>query len=291
LGEPRQRFSLVVTPDECPVRIFNSTTLTGPVDCPYDPLDPMAMSIEVDDVELDCDEQSVTGAGNNIDGFLGLYAGIRTSRNGVTVRDCKVSNFDVGIDYRDNADGRIERATVRRSGTAGIRVAGERHTVQTADVSNVRKPGGAGVLATGERHSILDSGITPHTSSADPHQAAGIRLEGSGGGGAITGNHVVFATTGIQIDSAVEEAALDGYLVRGNTVGAVSGDGIRVAGPMRNSTITLNEIEGFGPAHAAIKLQSKNLAGGAPATNDVSFNRIIGASSPTQTGVSLVGDT
>lgn len=291
LGEPRQKFSLVVTPDECPVRIFNSTTLTGPVDCPYDPLEPVAVSVEADDVELDCDEHSVSGAGNNIDGFLGRYAGIRTGRDGVEVSDCEVRNFDVGIDYRDNADGRIERATVRRSGTAGIRVAGERHTVQRADVSDVRKPGGDGILATGKRHSILDSEVNPHTSSAETRPAAGIRLEGSGGGvGSIADNAVVFATTGIQINSDVTDP-LDGYLVSGNSVGAVDGDGIRVTGPMRNSTITANEIEGFGTAHAAIKLQAKRIAAGAPATNIVSSNRIIGAGSPTQTGVSLVGDT
>lgn len=97
LVEDEQRFSLVVTPTECPVHIYNSTTLAGPVTCAAQPLEPVAVSIESDNVALNCNDQAIKGAGRRAADYLGRHTGIYTERTGVTISNCKVKKFDVGI--------------------------------------------------------------------------------------------------------------------------------------------------------------------------------------------------
>jgi len=108
LSEPPQTFSLVVTTGECPLRIYGSTTLTENVSCPRELLEP-AVSIEKENVLLNCSEQSVIGEGSNFDAnSLGLYAGIRTNRDRVTVRNCQVRGFDIGLHFIGGNNGVIE---------------------------------------------------------------------------------------------------------------------------------------------------------------------------------------
>ena len=98
-----QAFSLVVTPDACPLRIYTDTVLSGPVACPdepehpLEPLEPNAVIVEADDVTLDCAGHSITGAGNRESDYAGTHTGIYSNRDRVTVRNCDVESFDTGI--------------------------------------------------------------------------------------------------------------------------------------------------------------------------------------------------
>ena len=286
LAEPPQTFSLVATPDGCPLRVYDDATLTAPVSCPYEPLEPLAVSLEGDGVELDCDNFAITGAGPNVDGFSGAYAGVRSLRDDTAVRRCQISAFDLGVDFVGNEDGAIEENVISQVGSAGIRASGTGHAISDNEVSEVRKAGGAGIAASGTAHAIIDNAITPNPNGRD--RASGITVAGAGAGFDITGNHVVSGVDGIVVTSDIE-TPIDAMTVQGNGIGPVTGDGIRLTGPVENSTVAANEIEGFGIASAAIRLEAAEALDSAPENNSVTFNRIYGAGAATQTGVALVG--
>ncbi len=286
LAEPDQPFSLVATPDGCPLRVFDDATLSAAVSCPYEPLEPVAVSLEADGVEFDCDDLAITGGGANVDGFSGAYAGVRSLRDDTAVRRCAISAFDVGIDFAGNTRGTIEDNVIDQVGTAGIRVSGSSHAIGGNEVSAVRKAGGAGIAASGTAHAITTNTITPNPSGRD--RASGITVAGAGAGFDITGNHVVTGVDGIVVTSDLQ-TPIDAMTVQGNGIGPVAGDGIRLTGPVMNSTVAANEIEGFGIDAAAIRLQPADALDSAPQNNAVTFNRIVGASVPTQTGVRLEG--
>lgn len=284
LGEPEQSFSLVVEAEESPARFYRSAALAADASCPYDPLAPFCISIEADDVVLACDPGvTVTGAGNDIDGFLGQYAGIRTSRDRVTVRDCTVEDFDVGVDFQDNADGRIDNVVAIRSGTAGIRVTGERHGIWESTVSGVANPDGYGITATGDQHVISGNTVVPQA------PRIGIHLAGPNtGAGAMVNNSVNGSSDGIWIDASNAEG-IDRLRIERNGMGSLSGDGIRVTGKLTNSAINGNVIEGFGTAgNAGIRIEATPLR--FPDNNTVSGNTVHGAGSGSQTGIALEGD-
>ena len=176
-----QAFSLVVTPDACPLRIYTDTTLSGPVTCPdepvhpLEPLEPRAVVIESDDVTLNCNGHSITGAGNQRGDYAGTHTGIFSDRDRVSVSSCHVESFDTGIhlvgsDYSvvadntvSNTDTGIKLDAVDLDGIEGTSVL--RNTIEAAE----RR----GIWARG---AVVDSTISANTMNNVGASVAAIKL-------------------------------------------------------------------------------------------------------------------
>jgi nitrous oxidase accessory protein NosD len=174
LVEDKQRFSLVLTPTECPVHIYHSTTLAGPVTCAAQPLEPVAISVERDNVALNCNDETVKGAGRQAVDFLGKHTGIYSDHNGVTISNCKVKKFDIGIGLIGGNNGSITGNTIEEA-NMGIQVDASREggvsalSVTGNGIQNVQP---YGIQIKGQ---LLNSSITTNIIDA-PSGLAGIKV-------------------------------------------------------------------------------------------------------------------
>jgi parallel beta-helix repeat protein len=174
LVEDEQRFSLVVTPTECPVHLYHTTPLAGPVTCAAQPLEPVAISIERDNVALNCNDQAIKGTGRRAADYLGRHTGIYTERSGVTISNCKVKKFDVGIGLTSGNNSVITGNTIEET-NMGIQVDASREGGMTAlsmtknTILNVQP---YGIQVKGQ---LLNSSISANIIDATTGQA-GIKL-------------------------------------------------------------------------------------------------------------------
>ncbi len=107
----------VVTEPNCPVVIREDTTLAGDITCDEAPLAHSAVVIEADDVVFDCDDgvdRHMIEAGTNLN--TKTHVGIEILGDNVTVKNCDVSKFDVGILVR-GAAARVENNHIDRPAT------------------------------------------------------------------------------------------------------------------------------------------------------------------------------
>lgn len=177
LVEEEQRFSLVVTPSECPVHIYHNTNLAGPVTCATQPLEPAAISIERDNVALNCNDLVIEGAGRHVADYLERHTGIYTERNGVTISNCRIRRFDVGIGLTGGNNSIITGNTIQGT-DMGIQVDASREggisalSVTHNTIQNIQTYG----IQTGGQ--LLNSTINGNAIDA-PSGQAGIKVYAS----------------------------------------------------------------------------------------------------------------
>ena len=268
-----QSYSLVVSPS-CPVRVFGHATLTADVECPYDQLEPVAVSLETDTASLDCQGYSILGEGPGVDAFRGRYAGVRTSRSGVSVRDCRVEDFDVGIDVDNAVSATIANVTIERSGVAGIRATGVGHEIVSTVIEDIRAPEGVGVSLGGQDHAVVDSFITP----TSPRTGVSIDASAGGIGHRVTGTSIFGPSVGIDLVGPSIGGSFSSNGIFGATEHGIvveSADELEIAG---------NLIEGFGQDHAGVLAL-------AAVDCDVRANHIEGTGAASQTAIALEATT
>ncbi len=272
-----QSYSLVVSPN-CPVRIFGEAELSADVNCPYDELEPVAVSIETDGARLDCNGHEVQGAGASIGGYAGEYAGIHTLRDGVTIQNCTVDDFDIGIDIDDANGAAIASSTLTQSGTAAVRASGQSHQIINSSVVDVLAPLGVGLWLMGDDHAVIDTDVETGAPKT------GLRIAGWGQS---DDGHRVIASNFFGPSIAIEMLGpATGGTVSDNGIFGARDHGVHIKGPVDGIEIRDNTIEGYGQEHVGIFVTANST--GSPVACDIRGNAIDGgAPSPLRTGIEL----
>lgn len=141
-----------------------------------------AITVEANDVTLDCNDFKVGGLPGNINtNTVGVLA---TNRTGTTVRNCVVRGFIIGIQLAGTASsGLIEDNRLDQNTVAGISLAGSGHLVHRNRIFDTGgRPGSMrtdGIFSTADFSRITDNAVM------------GLTVAGSGGdveGYSILGN-------------------------------------------------------------------------------------------------------
>ncbi|MEN0062329.1 MAG: S8 family serine peptidase [Myxococcota bacterium] len=280
-------FTLVLSP-ECPIRITTDTTLTGDVTCPYESLSRKAVIIERNGVTLDCNGHSIQGptaVGTVEDPTVGIW----TNRDDVTITNCTVTNFDVGLWWEDGARGRSLTNTVAHSTFRGVRLEGFEHRVEDTTINGVTDNEGIGMELQGKSHILYDNVITL---ASGPGERSGVWVwqnQVDAGAHRITWNNISNTDVGIELQGISEDEGepdvpdLVDTRVEWNDIEGVFGHGITLF-ETDEVVINLNEIVGYGASDIGI-------FGSEEKSDIISGNEIRGSTGSSQKGIRLSNGT
>ncbi len=287
LVSDEQSVSLVLTPP-CPVIIDQDVTLDDPIDCEPHPADPVAIEVVADGVTLDCNDESVSGAAGAADSTKN-FVGIAIQADDVTVENCALDDFDVGVRVGDEtapvSNAHVAHNTLANINRRGIDTWGDDHVLSFNTIEEMDRGAKSGIR--------LNAGIGSQASTnqllGGAAGAVGVVVGPGSSQAVVTANYLTGDwTPGIRVESADELRPILDSFVMLNDVFEVPGNGIEVRGNVLSSDVDGNRVHAFGGSSAAIRVES--LAGLRPNTNRVVFNVVLGAEgggSATQTGIAI----
>jgi len=261
----RDQPASLVFSHECPVRITSDTTLQSDLTCSYDELAPEVVVIEGDDVTLDCNGFAVIGDPSISTDSGEDYVGIRVLGDNVTLENCTIEGFEVGIAFDEASSGGSVIESVIANVDNGVLVAGHNHTIggSSWDLANdiaLRKDSeGAGVRVLGTDHSISHNNIygDPAFPAVD---AVGVLVESSANV-SVFENTVAYTKNGVLVEPSIEletpifTTVLDLGVI-GNILQPVLEEGIRITEEVLDAVVQENQILVYGLDDAAILLEA-----------------------------------
>lgn len=285
-----QSYSLVLTPP-CPVVVSASIILTEDIECDPQLLEPTGVQIVNDGVDLNCNGHSINGKGAVIDNFSGSWVGIRSEANNVTIHDCDVRRFDVGIAVEPDGDTVRTNNVIRNNileilGSVGIKLIGDDHTASANEISEFVWTLGRGIKAQGDRLSItnnrfevavLGGGTNSQTIAVDV-------LPGSEDGEVNDNDFSGMWKEGIRLRSAKESDPVDNMIVSGNEFEGIAQTPIVFLGNVQGSTISDNDIFSYGSGYYGVAVLNSD-SGLRPEDNSVRGNLITGFDTQSQKGI------
>lgn len=285
-----QSYSLVLTPP-CPVVLSTSIVLTEDIECDPQLLEPTGVQIVNDGVDLNCNGYSINGQGAIFDDFSGTWVGVRSEANDVSIHNCDIRRFDVGIAVEPDGDSvrtnnTIYNNTLAIIGSTGIELLGDDHTVSTNEISTLVSTLGRGIRATGDRFSIIGNRfeVAIIGGGTDSHTVAVDVLPGSEDGQINDNDFSGWWQEGIRLQSEIENESVDNMTASGNVFEGINQTPIILLGNVENSTISDNEIFAYGSGYYGVAIESSE-SGLQPVDNTVSANQIIGFDTQSQKGI------
>jgi len=290
LVSAEQPFSLVLTPP-CPVIISSDVTLTSDISCGYQPLAPEAVIIQGDGVDLNCNGFKILGTAATAGNFSGSYQGILVRGNNATIRNCTIRRFDVGLAIDpvtpSFTNARIVNSTFDRLGSRGIDLVGNSHTVQNNSIGQLLDHTGIGVRVKGDLIDVLDNIFYEALVDTDAGQAVAVDVvKGSNSGHVDNNDFSGLWWQGIRLHSSDSTLPVTNYSVAGNHFEGIIATPIRLAGDVRTSVVSGNEVTAYGQDNPGILVTSD--AGLRPVDNTVSGNTILGFENSTQLGIKVL---
>jgi hypothetical protein len=299
-----QSFTLVLTPP-CPVVIDDfftiqnrEVTLTDDLVCEPHGLEPSGVVIEADNVDFNCDGHAVRGGEAGINGFDGSYVGIRVLGDNVTVRNCDIRRFDVGIKVGQEAgDGSGEPTiaptntvlltnTLSHNGSVAIELLGSLHTVQGNAISQMIGSNGKGISVRGDGMTLRDNQFHTARTGGELNNTIGILVHPGTAIGMIQGNSFDGGWWyGIRLRGLKEEAAVRGFLVDLNIFEGIEAVPIELLGDVRATVVSRNFITAYGSNQPAIHVAAQDAFW--PQNNVISANIVLGFETQSQLGIVL----
>jgi parallel beta-helix repeat protein len=210
-----------------------------------------SITVDVDNVTLDCDGHVVTGPGSG----LGIKVG--ESRTGVTVKNCEVTNFTDGIHVTESNDITLVNNNAHHNGSNGIMLNqsnGNTVTGNQIDDNGFGRHATWGILLNDADNNVLKNnsasrnGETNYGLEAAPNGSDGNTFTNntaSGGqrgfafpgssGNTFEGNTV----TGVSVHGFESDALADNNVFKDNTITDSGGTGFRLGGS--KNTVTGNQ--------------------------------------------------
>ena len=291
-----QRFSLVLTPP-CPIEFDSSVTLTGNIECEGHPLQPNAVVIQTDGVNLNCDGNEIDGQQAGLFGFDGSYIGVRVLADDVVVRNCEIKRFDVGIQV-GNRDLSPDNASLRQNtlfniGTVAIELVGTNHTARENGISQMVVSNGKGISVRGDDANLIDNEFHLARTGGDFNNTIGILVHADSDNASITGNSFDGQWWyGIRLRSVNADKPIQGILVDDNHFEGVEAVPINLMGNVHDSTVSNNYISAYGSGSPGIKVESaltEDEVSLAPKNSTISDNLVIGFDNQAQLGIQIIG--
>lgn len=291
LVSDEQTFSLVLTPP-CPVVLDNDVTLTGDIRCEGHLLEPTAVLMQTDNVNLNCDGHQIDGVSATLFGREGIYAGIRVMADDVTVRNCEIRRFDVGIkvgDINNSPDNALLRNnTLFNNGTIGIELIGDNHTARENGISQMVWSDGKGIMVRGDFVELDQNGFYTARTGGDQNTTVGILVQPGADSGTITGNGFSgFWWKGIRLRGGNVDKPINNFLIDANEFEGIELIPIELFGEAQGNTVSANIIQAYGNQQPAINVVAGD--GVIPRNNTISGNFIIGFDNERQHGIFVTG--
>lgn len=291
-----QKFSLVLTPP-CPIEFDSSVTLTGNIECEGHPLQPTAVVIQTDGVNLNCDGNEIDGQQAGLFDFDGSYIGVRVLADDVVVRNCVIKRFDVGIQVGDRDispdNASLRRNTLFTNGTVAIELVGTNHTARENDISQMVVSTGKGISVRGDDANVIDNEFHSARTGGDFNNTVGIIVHADSDNASITGNTFDGQWwVGIRLRSVNGEKPILSTLVDDNHFEGIETVPINLMGNVQISTVSNNFVSAYGSGSPGIKVESaltEDEISLAPKNNTLSTNTVIGFSNAAQLGIEIIG--
>jgi parallel beta-helix repeat protein len=207
-----------------------------------------SITVDVDNVTLDCDGHLVTGPGSG----HGIRIGI--NRTGVTVKNCEVTNFNDGIHVTESTNITLVNNTPHHNSSNGILLNqsnGNTVTGNQIDDNGFGNPNTWGILLIEADNNVLANnsanrngetnfGLEPGSDgNTFKNNTASGGLRGftfpSSSGNTFEGNTV----TGVSVQGFESDALANNNVFKNNTAADNGGNGFRISGT--NNTVTGNQ--------------------------------------------------
>jgi parallel beta-helix repeat protein len=209
------------------------------------------ITVDTDNVTLDCDGHVVTGPGSGI----GIRVGV--NRTGITVKNCEVTNFTDGIHVTESTNITLVNNTSHHNSSIGIMLNqsnGNTVTGNQIDDNGFGRHATWGIFLNDADNNVLTNnsanrnGETNYGFAAGPNGSDGntlINNTASGGqrgfdfsgssGNTFEGN----TATGVSVHGFESDAFADNNVFKNNTITDSGGTGFRLSGT--NNTLTGNQ--------------------------------------------------
>lgn len=296
LVSDEQSFTLVLSP-ETPLVIEggaagpdNTITLAANYTNSPNSLAPTGVLIEDDDVVFDCDGYAIRGVEPGINDYDGTYAGIRILGDNVTVRNCTIQRFDVGIQVGSAeispTNVLLQDNTLFNNGTVAIELHGTNHTAERNSISQMIGSRGKGIVVHGDAITLRDNGFGTARTGGTLNDTIGILVKPGAEIGVIQENGFSGGWWyGIRLRSQQADRPVRGFLIDNNEFEGIEGIPIELYGNVRAAIVSRNQIVAYGASSPAIHVTANELY--RPKNNLISANIIAGFDHQQQRGIDL----
>jgi hypothetical protein len=286
-----QSFSLVLSPP-CPLEIDSSVRLRSDINCAPNVLEPAGVVIQTDGVDLNCDQHEIVGGNAGLLNFDGNYAGVRVDADNVTVRECGIRQFDVGVKVGDSLTSQNE-ATIHHNmlselGTVAIELTGDRHVADDNIISEMGVASANGISLRGDLALLENNQFGVALAGGMQNNTVGILVQPGSLNGTVVSNDISGGwKDGIRLRSVQLTQPVKGFFIDANIFEGVDDTAIELSGAVSTTTVSNNEVLVFGNNSAAINLVAAE--GTRPQVATVSGNTINGVVNQKQVGIQVSG--
>lgn len=285
-----QPFSLVLTPP-CPLVVNGAVTLNGDLTCAANPLVPTAVLVEGDGSVLDCNGHTIKAGVAPVGRTPLRHVGIQVLADDVTIRNCTVRGFDVGIEVGTETAiaGNVSLLGNRLllNGDFALKLTGDGHTAAGNSIQRMSKPTGVGVWAQGNDLTLRTNNFGDAYVLGMSAATIAVDILPGSGRGEISGNQFGgYWGQGIRLRSLEAANWVTNFVVDDNRFEGVLTIPIQLLGRVYDTTVSDNRAVAYGDSSPGIDVAG-NTDGHRPQNNLIVGNNIGGSSSEKQIGIRL----